>query len=338
MTDGKLRVGFIVGNDFDRTIQFDQEGVVYLEGNNDAGRVLALLPAGEFNHARIHIAPSYFRKARRWNIADIDIFWNMVSDADMHPATLAAIEKFTGELDIPVIDPARAILQTRRHHIASRLAAIDNVHMPKTLLLRNPTLERVERQVEEAGFQFPGIVRRTGTHNGELVGVFQSPGEITGVYGDRRQEYYLTEFVDVRHRDGLYRKSRFFFVGDDVVVRQHIVADHWNIHGRSSREMSNRADWLEESRAAIEAGYDGLPAVTKLALNEIGARVGLDYFGLDASLDPNGRLTVFEANATMNFVARSERGNSRNAAAMAPMIAGVRRLLLCKAAQRATKT
>ncbi|MDO8801742.1 RimK family alpha-L-glutamate ligase [Phenylobacterium sp.] len=338
MSENSLRVGFIVGNDFDRTIQFDQEGVVPLLGNNDADKVLKLLPEGEFKSGRLHLGPSYFRKARRWKIGDVSVLWNMVSDADLHPRTLAVVEKFAAELRLPIIDPGRAILQTRRHQVALRLAGIDNVHMPKTLLLHNPTLDRVRRQVEAADFRFPAIVRRTGTHNGQMLGLAPSLEEIEDVYGDRTNDYYLTEFVDFRRADGGYRKTRFFFVGEDIVVRQHVVSENWNIHGRSGREMGDDSPQRLEAKAMVEGGFAGLPDITRAALREIGARMGLDYFGLDASLDADGRILVFEANATMNFLPSAGHMRGRSAAALEPMQNAVRKLILAKGAQCATKT
>ncbi|MES2722358.1 MAG: hypothetical protein V4656_04310 [Pseudomonadota bacterium] len=338
MSDGTLRVGFLLGNDTDRNIEFGQDGVIPLTGNNDADWVLKLLPEGEFRWGRMHMAPSYFRKARRWQTGSVSVLWNMVSDADMHPRTLAVIEKFTAEVGLPVINPAPAILQTRRHQIALRLAGIDNVHMPKTLLLHNPSLERTRRQVEEAGFEFPAIIRRTGTHNGQMLGVVGSLEEIEGVYGDRNNDYYLTEFVDFRRADGRYRKTRFFFVGEDIVVRQHVVSENWNIHGRSGREMADDSPQRQEAKAIVGGGFAGLPEITRDALREIGDRMGLEYFGLDASVDADGRVLVFEANATMNFLPSSGHMRGRSAAALEPMLAAVRKLVLAKAGQRATKT
>lgn len=335
----KVRIGFIVGNDTDRAIEFDQAVNVTLRGNNDADLVLKLaFDEAEFDWTRLHMTPSYFRKTKRWDPSKVDVLWNMVSDADLHPATLGVISKFTGQCDLPLIDSAEAILQTRRHDVARRLAGIADVHAPKTLLLRNPTLDRVRRQVEEAGLRFPAILRRTGSHNGQMLGVFDSPEAIEGVYGDRRNEYYLTEFVNFRSPDGGFRKTRFFFVGDEIVLRQHVVSETWNIHGRSGREMDKHPEWRAEAQVQVGGGLAGLPAKAQTVLRAIGDRIGLDYFGLDASLDSEGRVLVFEANATMNFLPRAGHMRGRSAAALAPMVKAVRKLLLAKAAQRATKT
>ncbi|WP_421932515.1 ATP-grasp domain-containing protein [Phenylobacterium sp.] len=333
------RIGFILGNDTDRAILFDQDGGILLMGNNDADRVFGLLEGEAFNWARLHFTPSYFRKARHWDVSKVDVLWNMVSDADQNPETLSVIEKFTRGLDIPIIDPAAAIKQTRRHHISARLAGLENVVMPKTLLLRNPSLERVKRQLEEADFRFPAIVRRTGSHNGEFLGLFESAEAIEGCYGDRRNEYYITEFVDVRAADGIYRKTRFFFVGEAIVLRQHILADVWNIHGNTSRRfMVNHPEMVEESRAALLGGFDAQPEITRTALRAIRDRIGLDYFGIDVCVQADGRLVVFEANATMNFNPFFRNpAMQHNRAAVAPMVAAVTELLHAKLAQRASR-
>ncbi len=38
------------------------------------------------------------------------------------------------------------------------------------------------------------------------------------------------------------------------------------------------------------------------AFREIHSRVGLEYFGLDCNVRPNGDLLIFEANANMNIL------------------------------------
>jgi hypothetical protein len=313
---------------------------VKVSGNNDAHHVLSLLGSDRIRWERVHLSPSYFRKPWRYDRTRYDVLWNMVTDADQNPELLTVIDRFTREMRVPVIDPAAAIKKTRRHMVSETLAGLSDVHTPRTLLLRNPTLERVRKQVADTGFQFPGIVRRTGAHNGQFLGLFDTPEAIEGVYGDRKREYYLTEYVDVRAPDGLFRKSRFYFVGREIIVRQHIVAPDWNIHGASTRDlMIHRPDLLDEGRAVLTGQFAGLSPVTKAALEAIRDRMGLDYFGLDACIRPDGSVVVFEANATMNFHPKFENPATQyNRAALEPMLAAIRTLIYEKNAQPATKT
>ena len=125
-----------------------------------------------------------------------------------------------------------------------------------------------------------------------------------------------------------------------MVVRQHIVAQTWSVHGASSRAyMASQPHLLEEGRAMLEGGFDALPEITRSALHAIRDRMNLDYFGLDACIDPAGRVVVFEANATMNFQPDFRNpATQSNRAAVAPAVAAVRKLLYAKLEARATKT
>lgn len=294
-------IGVICGCDAVDRVIIDTDVVTRSMGNNDSLVMLKkLLPQVEIK--RMHVAPSYFRQQVRYNFAKCDLLWNAISDEDQNPKTLAVAGKIVDAVKIPVVNPPKTIRETSRSGIARMLKGIDGVIAPKVLTLRNPTLDRVQRQVDAASFRFPAIVRRTGTHNGDVVGLFPTVESLEPIFGDRKNEYFLIEYVDVRHADGHYRKTRFFFVGDQAITRQHIVSDQWSVHGRSGRRiMSERADLLEESRRMLTEGFASLPEATQAAVHRIRERVGLDYGGLDCCILEDGRVVLFECNATMNF-------------------------------------
>ena len=64
-------------------------------------------------------------------------------------------------------------------------------------------------------------------------------------------------------------------------------------------EMAKRDELRREEMAFLENPAKIFDATRMAALREIGARIGLDYFGIDCTLDPEGNLLVFEANTTM---------------------------------------
>ncbi len=328
----QLRIGVLCGSDDNPSQLREAEIDVDVTGNCDALRLLRLLDPERFRISLCQISPNYLRQALRWNFGKLDLVWNIISDVDDNPATLAVARKLLPEGTAPVVNLPAQVVRTRRHEIAERLQGIEGVRVPKVLLLRNPTLERMRLLTREADFRFPAIVRRTGAHTGEVVGVFDSPEAVEGVYGDRRTEYYVTEYVDVRRPDGLYRKTRFFFIGEEAIVRQHIVHDDWNIHGGSSREfMGAHEALLEESRRMLVDGFDALPAATREAVQAVRRRIGLDYFGLDAYLDEDGGLVVFECNATMNFnPAFRNPKTQHNRAALPRAMGAIERLILTK--------
>ena len=299
---GPPAVGLLIGSDQARGHAFDPGLATHSHGTGDAIALINLLGRDEFEFNRLHVTRHYFKKGVRWDLRRFAVLWNLISDPDQNPETLDVVDRLTAGFPGGVINPGQRVRRTRRHEVWRALAGLPDVHAPKVLRLKYPSLERLKAAAAAENFRFPAIVRRTGTHSGEVVGVFGRPEDIEGVYGDRRSEYYVTEFVDVRRDDGLYRKTRFFFIGEAAVVRQHIVHDQWSIHGRASRDfMVARDDLLAESRAMLLGGYEALAPTTQRALHAVRQAIGLDWFGLDAYVRPDGGLVVFEANATMNF-------------------------------------
>ena len=327
-------VGLLVGSDAARGHAFDPSLATHSLGTSDVIALVNLLDRETFDFNRLHLTRHYFRKPVQWDLRKFAVLWNLISDPDQNPETLDVADRLTRGFAGGVINPPRLVGRTRRHEVWRTLAGVPDVHAPKVLRLKYPSLERLKAAADAEGFRFPAIVRRTGTHGGEVVGVFERPEDVEGVYGDRRSEYYVTEFIDVRRADGLYRKTRFFFIGEAVVVRQHIVHDDWSIHGRASRQfMVAREDLLEESRRMLLGGYEALSPVTQRALHAIRETIGLDYMGLDAYVRPDGALVVFEANATMNFNPAFRNPHTQhNRAALPRALDAIRTLLLAKAA------
>jgi hypothetical protein len=325
-------IGVLSGSDHVRTLVLDETEPSRGTGNNDSLVVLKLLgPA--ISLGRMHITPNYFRqKTGRWDLTRCDLVWNAISDGDVNPKTLDVAKMMVKGVKTPIVNRPERLGVTSRHELPKRLAGLEGVVAPNVLLLRNPDRQRVQRQVDEAGFRFPGILRRSGTHNGEVVGVFDSVEAMAEIFGDRTNTYYLIEFVDVRGADGFYRKSRFFFVGDQIITRQHIIADEWMIHGRSGRGvMAAREDLQAESRSALIDGFEALPASVQTALHGIRERVGLEYAGIDCCITDRGEVVVFECNATMGFrPVFNNPATQHNRAALPRMLRALRRLIESK--------
>ena len=111
-------------------------------------------------------------------------------------------------------------------------------------------------------------------------------------------EVYVTEFVDFRSAGGLYRKLRIVFVDGQPYPVHLAIGKHWLSHYFRTA-MADRPDWRAEE-ASFLAGHEAyLGREIGRALGEVQARVGLDFFGIDGAIGPDGRLLVFECNASM---------------------------------------
>lgn len=76
------------------------------------------------------------------------------------------------------------------------------------------------------------------------------------------------------------------------------VGDDWKVH-HVNTDMGNQ-EWMQREEAAFlnDPTLVFNPSHYQ-ALREIQQRIGLDYFGIDCSIDTSGDLLVFEVNASM---------------------------------------
>ena len=328
---GLPRVGVLTGSDDIRHRVTDGSERTGGAGVNDCIRMINMLDP-PVDLRRMHITPGYFRGSRRYALGRCDLLWNAITDMDQNAETLEVARKMLTGVKKPVINPPELIPRTLRNEIPKVLVDLDGVKAPKVLRVKYPTLERLKRLVADHDFKLPAIVRPVGTHSGQIVGLFDTVEDMQVIFGDRKTEYYITEFVDVRRTDGYFHKTRLYFVGEEILIRQHIIADEWAIHGRSSRRVLPTNENLQaECRAMLINGFEALPAPTRAALHSIRQRVGLDYCGLDCAVVEDGSIVVFECNATMNFKPNFlNPATQHNRAALPRMLSAIRRMIHAK--------
>lgn len=291
------RVGLLVGGDrvTDHGLQLGWR----LEGATDA---VKLFDQEAFQFELMHITPGFLRQSRRYDFAACDLLVNQVTDPDLNGKTLEVIDRLNLQRVAPLINPPRGIFLTTREGNVRLLAGIDGLEVPKVLRIRNPTPQRLRAQLGDGRIRFPVIIRETGTQSGRIFGLFATLDDVVLPPLSSKHEVFVTEYVELADAEGLYRKSRLFFIGDEIIPRQHIISDEWKIGGASTRRiMPSRPDLVEESRVLITGGYEGLQPATRQVLQDVRARVPLDYYGLDCHIRPDGTLVLFELNATMNF-------------------------------------
>ena len=120
-----------------------------------------------------------------------------------------------------------------------------------------------------------------------------------------REQHYLTEFVNFRSRDGLYRKVRLFVFGGEVLVRSLVVGTKWNLHRRDRADIPPGVDPAAEEKRLYDQFAEGRFFRIEEILRELACKLKLDYFGVDCALSYE-RILLFEANPTMAFAGHTE--------------------------------
>ncbi len=247
-------------------------------------------------------------------LPDYDVVFNAIGDPDVSGRSQAAVERFLGRNRRPVINRPGPVQQTYRHLIPGRLGDIAGVVAPKTLHLEAGSTD-IAARIKAEGLTYPVLVRPVASHGGVGLDRADTPQQAQALAAPFAGEVYVTQFIDYAAVDGHYRKGRMIFVDRKPLPYHWAISGRWMVHYVSSDMASG--DWrLTEERRFLDDPAAFLGESAMAAIAEIGRRLDLDYCGLDFSILPDGRVLVFEANATM-LVHAEEAGGAwayRNAA------------------------
>ena len=185
-----------------------------------------------------------------------------------------------------MLNPTARVASTRRCDLPGLLAGIPGIVVSP--VTRHEGLDPPE-------FRGPVLVRPIGSHGGEGLRRYDDAEALAGLPDSA---YYVTQFVDYVSADGWYRKYRVIFVEGRPYPYHLAISRHWLVHYWTSG-MEQDADRRDEERRFLANPAEAIGPGAMAALDAIGERLGLDYAGIDFGFLPDGRLVVFEANATM---------------------------------------
>ena len=158
----------------------------------------------------------------------------------------------------------------------------------------------VGQALEQAGLGFPLLLRAAGFHTGRHFVRVERRADLDDAVAALPGDILLgIEPLDARGPDGRFRKYRVMSLDGRLYPLHLAVSADWKVHYFTAAMAQSPAFRAEEA-AFLEGDLAetlGRPAVDALA--RIGAVLGLDYAGMDFAIDGDGRVLLFEANATM---------------------------------------
>jgi hypothetical protein len=282
---------FIQGSDSNVT---RRDGGIGLLGNNDLDRLV-----GDPAVPLVQLSADIFERSSLPAVTSYRCLINQISDADRNRTMLEHLSGLLSGFEGRIVNRPSDVLKTSRDQVAKQLAGTPGLRVPKVVRLHN--LDDAQDRIERAGLSFPIILRRAGTHGGQILGLFANMDDLRrAIPADG--DLFATEFADYRSADGLYRKYRVCVYGRSIILRHAIISDEWNIHGRNRMQlMLGRADLRDEERRVVERPRQTFASSVLQTLRAIRKRIPLDYFGVDFGIAADGAVVLFEANATMDF-------------------------------------
>ena len=303
VTDASLLFIIGGGDEADRIVEAGSR--IMVSGTTDLTKLLL----DREPHHRLHVTRNYFRQSRQADLTGYSVILNLITEPEQNSKVLEILRKLLRGLPGRVVNPPEAVLRSTRDQVARLLAGIPGLVVPKAVRLRAGKAPLAARTLEGAEIVPPIIVRQAGTHTGKIVGLFDSVDEAVAALGPG--DHVATQFVDFAGVDGLYRKFRVFFIGRHVILRHMIVSDHWNVHVKDrGRFMGERPELVAEERSLFESA-EPFAANVREAFRAVRERMPLDFFGMDFGMTADGKLVLFEANATMSFFPLTPNGDQK---------------------------
>jgi glutathione synthase/RimK-type ligase-like ATP-grasp enzyme/Flp pilus assembly protein TadD len=233
------------------------------------------------------------------------VAFNVIGEADRSARALGIVERVVELGGTSVVNDPRRVRESGRLENARRLAALAGVVAPRVVTLSRDELcgpggaELVQRH----GFTFPLLLRSPGFHTGEHFALVQDPSDLAAVAKTLPgRELFAIAYAETRGDDGRRRKYRVMIVGGELYPLHLAISAQWKVHYFTA-ETANDAAYREEERAFLDDMPGVLGASAMRALREIASVLALDYGGIDFAFDRDGRVVVFEANATMRITA-----------------------------------
>ncbi|HVI91669.1 MAG TPA: tetratricopeptide repeat protein, partial [Dongiaceae bacterium] len=226
-----------------------------------------------------------------------DVVVNLVSDADQGRDTLPLARDFIERLARPVINHPDKISPTDRPAVAAALTGIPGCRVPRIAHLRHAQLLNDPACIDSFGL--PVLLRVAGKHGGDDFDLIKDKADIPAfLEASPAEDYYAIEYIDFSSADGYFRKYRFIYANDDVLPYHLAIGNGWKVHHYTT-DMDKHAWMQQEEETFLRDPWSVFSLANLAALRAIRHAIGLDYFGIDCSIDRNGDVVVFEVNASM---------------------------------------
>lgn len=272
--------------------------ILYAGGSAGNVPVESLLPTTSCS--RIKYAIDYAAEEEDGQLPPYDLVFNAIGETDIAAPLAERLDRFVRRCNRPLLNPPAKVMRTRRHLLPALLNDLDGVLVPPCIRIEYPPASRAELDegLADAGIDLPVLARPAASHGGEGLVRCETIAALDDRLRAASGSQYLTQFHDCRSADGYYRKYRMIFVDREPFPYHLAISAHWMVHYHTAG-TSDGSKWLEEERRFLEDPGVALGARAAAAVAAIGRRLDLDYGGLDFALLPDGRVLVFEANATM---------------------------------------
>jgi glutathione synthase/RimK-type ligase-like ATP-grasp enzyme len=219
-------------------------------------------------------------------VPEHDVAILALGESQKNNPVLDIIDQYRRIWPRPFLNHAQGIQRCARDHLAILFQSESQLVVPKTLRLTAATIQTQE---------FPYLIRPIDTHAGDGFFKIDNQAQRQVFLRDHPSEfYYLSEYIDYRQEDGLFRKMRVALIDRRPYICHYAVDHQWMVHYMSAHMELSQEKRDEEARFMAEFQTQFVARYGE-QFQAMADKIGLDYVVLDCAVDRIGRLVVFEA-------------------------------------------
>ncbi len=223
-----------------------------------------------------------------------EVIVNGICEPLTQRGALQQVARLAQEMGLPTLNPPWVIEATARPLMARRVGRADDVSAPHCTLYEAGSGTLVEH-VHAAGHEYPVLLRPAGSHGSSGLVRAADDTDVAAV-AHVAGTCTVTDFVDFRSEDGLWRKYRMVYAGGRLLRRHLLIDQQWNVVGQSRYFMHER-DLFGEEREWLNRPVAPEAQPLEARVLEQFEAMELDFGVIDYAVLPDGELVIFEINA-----------------------------------------
>lgn len=232
------------------------------------------------------------------------VWFNSIADPDVERETLKALADRLDATGRSCLNMPARILATTRDGNARRLARIPDMAVPRTLRipLAGRTAEEAAADIVEQGLKPPLVLRVAGDTTTDAPTLARQPSEVAAFLAAHggSDAVYAAVYVENRTHDGLYNRKRMFFIDGKPYPAASHIDESWAVKSANRRRVMAPHVWMmRQEQEFLTDPQTAIGALAFSTLAELPEAIGLDFFGVDFSVLPDGRPLVYALSAGM---------------------------------------
>lgn len=239
------------------------------------------------------------------NLPEYDVAFMAIGESNENGPILKNANELIKKLNKPIMNNNPLLInEFTRDGVYNLLKNEPSIAIPKTVRVTRDKIsalanDEIKLSKIDLSFNYPIIIRPIGTHAGNGMAKITDKTQLKEWLTQHDvNEAYIFPFIDYRNEEGKFNKQRVVLINGKPFASHMAISDNWMVHYMNADMLENEKN--RQTEAKWFESFDNNYAIKyKQSFEALHRVTGLDYFGFDCAMLPDGRLLIFEIDVAM---------------------------------------